>query len=279
VGADLFRRYAAGEAPAARLDIHASTHPNAIDYNLIADSPSGDPNRIVVVDAHLDAIYGAGILDNGSGSSTILEIALKLARTPTANRLRFIWFGGEELGLLGSRWYTHTLPPDELARIVFDIDADVTATPNYDILVANPQFADNTNLFPPNVIPQSARGNALFFRYFRDRSLPIRNASFGNDGTDSNAFSRVGVPNSGILTQQDCCKSEGEVDIWGGFRGNYEGDIPSFNGGCVDQPNRYCDNISNIRTDVLEFVSQGFAWVTFKLANDAALPSRGGPRR
>jgi hypothetical protein len=63
--------------------------PNRLDYNLIAD-------------AHLDAIYGAGMLDNASGSATILEIALKLARTRTRNQLRYIrtrWTGSSSTSM------------------------------------------------------------------------------------------------------------------------------------------------------------------------------------
>ena len=41
--------------------------------NVIAESKGGDPNHVLVVDAHLDAIFGAGMLDNASGSATILE--------------------------------------------------------------------------------------------------------------------------------------------------------------------------------------------------------------
>jgi hypothetical protein len=89
-GAALYRAAVAGTAPDARLDIRAQFDRNAIDYNVIAESPYGDANHVVVLEGHLDAIYGAGILDNGSGSSTMLEIALKMARTSTLNRLRYI---------------------------------------------------------------------------------------------------------------------------------------------------------------------------------------------
>ncbi|MEO8926916.1 MAG: M28 family peptidase [Caulobacteraceae bacterium] len=275
MGAEQYQQYRVGRAPTARLDVQTQSKPSEVDYNLIADSPFGDPNHVVVVDAHLDAIYGAGILDNASGSATILEVALKMAKTPTRNQLRYIWFGGEEVGLLGSHYYTRNLTPAELSKIAFDIDCDVTATPNYDILVADPQFAGDVKRFPPNVVPQSRRGNDYFIDYFTAAKLPVRNASFGNDGTDSNSFSLVGVPNSGILTQQDCCKSEKEVDIWGGFRGDYEGVIPGFQGACVDLPHRWCDNLTNIAPYVMEFVSKGFAYATFKLANDASLGGGG----
>ncbi|HEV3153720.1 MAG TPA: M28 family peptidase [Candidatus Baltobacteraceae bacterium] len=241
------------------------------DYNLIADSPYGDANHTVVVEGHLDSIYGAGMLDNASGSTTILEIALNLAKTPTVNRLRYIWFGGEELGLLGSHYYTKHLAQAQLKQLVFDVDADVTATPNFDIMVADPEFAWNVQRFPQNVVPQSRLGNDLFADFFATSGVVSRNAWFGNDGTDSNSFSLVGVPNTGILTQQECCKHAWETKLWGGFLGNYEGKIPSFNGGCVDTPDRWCDNLSNNDPFILELTSKATAFVTFSLANNAGL--------
>ncbi len=275
VGTDLYSQYRAGRGSTAQINIQAQYDSKAIDYNLIADAPFGDPNHIVVVDAHLDSIFGAGILDNASGSSTILEVALKMAKTPTRNQLRYIWFGGEEINLLGSAYYTTTLAPEELAKIVFDLDADVTATPNYAVLIADPMNASNASQFPANVIPASKTGNQYFTEYFTSVGIPSASASFGNDGTDSNSFSLAGIPNTGILTQQDCCKSQAQVQLWGGFIGNYEGDIPSFNGGCVDQPRRWCDNLDNNSAQVLEFISKSVAYVTFKLANDASLNPSG----
>ncbi|HTZ70566.1 MAG TPA: hypothetical protein VMB71_07950, partial [Acetobacteraceae bacterium] len=179
------------------------------------------------------------------------------------------------LGLLGSHYYTRHLKAAELRRIVFDVDVDVTATPNFDVLVADPRYAHDVSRFPPNVVPDSKIGNRLFATYFRSIGIPSQNARFGNDGTDSNSFSLVGVPNTGILTNQDCCKHAWEVKIWGGFLGNYEGKIPGFNGGCVDQPHRWCDNLFNNDPLVLEFVSKAVAYVTFKLANDRALDGQG----
>ena len=272
-GAELSRRYFTAGAPTAHIAVTAKRKSD-IDYNVIAESRFGDRNRIVVVDAHLDSIFGAGMLDNASGSATIIETALKLAHTPTRNHLRFIWFGGEEIGLLGSRYYTKNLTRGDLRRIVFDIDVDVTATPNFDVLIADPAHAHDVRRFPPDVVPDSRVGNRDFADYFRSIAIPARDARFGNDGTDSNSFSLVGVPNSGILTQQDCCKHKWEVALWGGYRGNYEGKVPGWNGGCVDQPHRWCDNLSNNDPFVMEFVSKAVAVVTLKLANDESLKHR-----
>jgi hypothetical protein len=266
MASDLLGRIAAGESPVAHLKIRTQIQTGA-DYNVIADSPFGDPNHVVVVDAHLDSIFGAGMLDNASGSTTILEIALQMSGTSTLNQLRYIWFGGEEIGLLGSAYYTNNLTQAERDLIAFDIDADVTATPNYDYEVADPTFAYNVNQFPPNVVPDSQIGNQFYADYFNSVGVPSQSCPFGNTGTDSNSFALIGIPNTGILTRQDCCKGSAEVALWGGYLGNYEGNIPSFDGGCVDRPNLWCDNLSNNDPAVLAIASKATAYATFQLAN------------
>jgi hypothetical protein len=273
VGAALLGRARTEKPAIAHIDVDV-TQKTDIDYNVVADSRFGDPNHVVVIDAHLDSIYGAGMLDNASGSTSILDVALNLANTPTRNHLRYIWFGGEEIGLLGSHFYTTHLSKTQLGQIVFDVDVDVTATPNFDFMIANPANATKVKHFPPNVVPQSKIGNDYFTEYFRQSNVPVRSAWFGNDGTDSLEFSLLGVPNSGILTMQDCCKHRWETAIWGGFRGNYEGKIPSHNGGCVDYPHRWCDNLDNNDPLVLELVSKGVGYVTYELANRRHFPSR-----
>jgi hypothetical protein len=266
VGSELLRRYAAMDPPIVHLDIRVRPT-SGVDYNLIAESPFGDPNHVVVVDAHLDSIFGAGMLDNASGSTTILEIALNMAKTSTRNQLRYIWFGGEEIGLFGSAYYTTHLSSAQRKRIAFDIDMDVTATPNFDIWIADPAFAVNVDQFPKNVVPQSKIGNRFFKDFFDSAGIVSQSSTFGNSGTDSNSFALIGIPDSGILTRQDCCKEQSEVAIWGGFLGNYEGTVPGNDGGCVDYPERWCDNLSNNDPFVLGLASKASAYVTLKLAN------------
>jgi Zn-dependent M28 family amino/carboxypeptidase len=67
---------------------------------------STSPRSWIVVGAHFDSVgVGAGINDNGSGSATILEIAEQMTKVNPRNKVRFIWFGAEESGLLGSEAY------------------------------------------------------------------------------------------------------------------------------------------------------------------------------
>jgi Zn-dependent M28 family amino/carboxypeptidase len=88
----------------------------AQSVNVIAETPGGDPNRTVVIGAHLDSVpAGPGINDNGSGSGAILEIAEVYAqqgRTPR-NKLRFMWYGAEEIGLIGSTKYVESLTQEQ----------------------------------------------------------------------------------------------------------------------------------------------------------------------
>jgi hypothetical protein len=266
VASELLRRYTTVNPPTVHLDIRMRRR-SIVDYNVIAESPFGDRNHVVVVEGHLDSIFGAGMLDNASGSTTILEIALNMAKTKTHNQLRYIWFGGEELGLNGSAFYTTNLSSAERKRIAFDVDMDVTATPNFDMWIADPAFAYNVSQFPPNVVPQSKIGNKYFADFFNSIGVVSQSSTFGNSGTDSNSFALIGIPDSGILTRQDCCKGQAEVNIWGGFLGNYEGTIPGNDGGCVDNPGLWCDNLSNNDPFVFGLASKASAYATFKLAN------------
>lgn len=265
--------------PVMNLDIKAVVNPNADDYNVIADSRGGDPNHVVVVDAHLDAIYGAGMLDNASGSATILDVAQMMRKVQPRNKLRFIWFGGEELGLLGSSYYVNNLSPSELGKIGYDLDADVTATPNYVVGVLDPAGVDLFTrtvsvTFPPQVYQPSTVARDQGIQYFN--SIGLNHELFSPVGTDAFNFNAAGIPASGVLTGQDCCKTPGDVDLFGGSLGNFEGNVPSFDGGCVDNPFRWCDNLSNNDPQVLTFMSKGFANMVVQMAFDKTVLSSSG---
>jgi hypothetical protein len=64
-----------------------------------------------------DSIYN-GADDDGSGTVSVLEIAQRIATLPVKPKrsILFVWHTGEELGLLGSRWFTDhpTVPRDSI---------------------------------------------------------------------------------------------------------------------------------------------------------------------
>jgi Zn-dependent M28 family amino/carboxypeptidase len=281
IGQNLYNQYQQAvqnntALPVMNLAIKAIVKPNTDDYNVIADSKGGDSNHTVVVDAHLDAIYGAGMLDNASGSATILDIAQMMKNVNPRNKLRFIWFGGEELGLLGSSAYINSLSSSDLSHIGYDLDADVTATPNYIVGVLDPAAPDFfggtvSSTFPNRVYNASTVARDQAIGYFD--SIGLNHELLSPVGTDAFNFNEVGIPASGLLTGQDCCKSQHEVDLFGGSLGNYEGNIPSSDGGCVDNPFRWCDNLSNNDPKVLTFMSKAFASMVVQMAFDTKVMS------
>jgi carboxypeptidase Q len=77
--------------------------------NVVAQITGADaPNEVVLVGAHLDSWQsGTGAQDNGTGVSMVLEAARTMLalRRPPRRTVRFVLFGGEEQGLLGSAAY------------------------------------------------------------------------------------------------------------------------------------------------------------------------------
>jgi hypothetical protein len=84
-------------------------------YNVIAEiKGSLWPDEVVIISAHLDSWDGPGsqgTTDNGTGSAVTLETAriLAAAKAKPKRTIRFILWGGEEQGLLGSREYVRQL--------------------------------------------------------------------------------------------------------------------------------------------------------------------------
>jgi carboxypeptidase Q len=75
-------------------------------HNVIAEIPGTEkPDEVVVVGGHLDSWDGAtGTTDNGTGCATTMEAARLLAKAKVKPKrtIRFMLWGGEEQGLLGS---------------------------------------------------------------------------------------------------------------------------------------------------------------------------------
>lgn len=61
-------------------------------YNVIAETKAGDHDNVIHVSGHSDSVTaGPGINDNGSGTISILEIAIQLTNFTVNNAVRFSW--------------------------------------------------------------------------------------------------------------------------------------------------------------------------------------------
>jgi len=155
----------------------------------------------------------------------------------------------------------------------------VTATPNYMVGVLDPAGVDLfsrtvSTTFPPQVYQPSTVARDQGIRYFD--SIGQNHELFSPVGTDAFNFNLAGIPASGVLTGQDCCKNDQDVALFGGSLGNFEGNVPSFDGGCVDNPFRWCDNLSNNDPNVMTFMSRGFANMVVDMAFDTTVLSSSG---
>ena len=232
-----------------------------LTQNVIAETKGGDPNRVIVVGAHLDSVgTGPGINDNGSGSATILEIAEQLQRFHPRNKVRFIWFGAEESGLLGSAHYVANLPADERAKIAAMLNFDMVGSPNFGRFVYDGDLSDSPP--PPGGAPAGSDDiEQLFLDYFNSQGLPTEPTPF--DGrSDYGPFIAAGIPAGGLFTGAEGIKTEAQAEIYGGTAGEqYD---PCYHLGC--------DSIFNLSLRALDQMSDAAAHVTITLAQSADLP-------
>ena len=97
----------AGQEVRATLSVEQETLPSR---NVVA-TKSGAGDNVVVLGGHYDTVADiAGANDNASGTAVLLTLARQLVEKDFPFELRFIAFGSEELGLLGSN-VTGTVAP------------------------------------------------------------------------------------------------------------------------------------------------------------------------
>ena len=100
--------------------------------NVIAEKPGTDTGAgVIVLGGHYDTVPEVpGVNDNGSGIATLLTIAREVSDRTYPFTLSFIAFGSEELGLVGSGFYTQSLSPQEQEAIVMMLNFDALASGN-----------------------------------------------------------------------------------------------------------------------------------------------------
>ncbi|MFF7264814.1 M28 family metallopeptidase [Streptomyces sp. NPDC008159] len=212
-------------------------------YNLIADWPGGDTDKVVMAGSHLDSVTsGAGINDNGSGSAAVLEAALTVARTgyqPTKH-LRFAWWGAEELGLVGSRYYVNNLSSANRARISGYLNFDMIGSPNPGYFV----YDDDPTI------------EKTFKDYFAGIGVPTEIETEGDGRSDHAPFKSAGVPVGGLFTGASRAKTAAQATKWGGTSGQ------AFDR-CYHSS---CDTTSNINDTALDRNSDALAYAVWELS-------------
>jgi Zn-dependent M28 family amino/carboxypeptidase len=222
--------------------------------NVIAELPTGDPARVVLVGAHLDSVpAGPGINDNGTGVAAALEIALRLAelRPPTPNRVRFAFWGAEELGLLGSRRYVDGLSREEAGRIRAVLNLDMLGSPNFGRFVYDGDGSEAGRPGPAG----SGEIERILLDYFAAVGLPARSIDIAG-GSDHAPFMARGVPAGGLYAGAGERKADSSAQMFGGRAG-------LLYDPCYHQA---CDTLANVSRRALEDLADAAAHGTMALA-------------
>lgn len=258
IGFDLGKELYEADGPRVSLDIQTLSETRTTS-NVIADTPTGKANRTVVVGSHLDSVpEGPGINDNGSGSATDLEVALQMAKQDIEprNRVRFAFWGAEELGLLGSDHYVSSLSDDELDDIALNLNFDMLGSPNFVRFVYDGDGSDTPDAGPAG----SAQIEDTFTEYFDSKGLETDPTAF--DGrSDYGPFIAAGIPAGGLFSGAEGIKTSEQEDVYGGESGEpYDA--------CYHQA---CDDITNLSIESLNQLSDGVAHATFTYAKARSL--------
>ncbi|GGP92059.1 hypothetical protein GCM10010249_07670 [Streptomyces roseolilacinus] len=228
------------------------TSNGATGYNLIADWPGGDANQVLMAGAHLDSVSsGPGINDNGSGSAGVLETALAVSRAglKPAKHLRFAWWGAEELGLVGSKYYVANLPTTERSKLSGYMNFDMIGSPNPGYFV----YDDDP------VIEKT------FKDYFAGIGVATEIETEGDGRSDHASFKNVGIPVGGLFTGASRTKTAAQAQKWGGTAGQ------AFDR-CYHSS---CDTTANISDTALDRNSDALAHAVWTLSAGTTEPPTG----
>jgi aminopeptidase YwaD len=120
-----------GETVIATLKVEGAKTNKAISHNVVAtkEATQKSTNQLVLVGAHHDSVEGApGANDDASGTATVLELARVFANAPTDTDIRFVTFGAEENGLLGSWEFVERMTDEDYYRTVGMFQMDMVGS-------------------------------------------------------------------------------------------------------------------------------------------------------
>lgn len=160
------------------------------DSNNIIVEKAGNTDKTVIVGAHYDSMTeGDGVDDNGSGVAVMLEAAKVLKDAETPQTLKFIFFGAEEEGLMGSTYHASQMSPDDISNTLLMI--------NFDSLVAG----DNAHVYGDGDENGKYRDRVLEIAIEKGLDLvtqpgenPEYPAGTTGDWSDHAPFKELGIP-------------------------------------------------------------------------------------
>jgi len=176
------------------IDVKPELNPNFKAKNVVAYIP-GETDDFVVFTAHYDhlgkmgkKVYMPGAQDNASGVALLLDLADYYSKNKPKYSIAFMFFFGEEAGLLGSLYYVLN-PIFELEKIKVLLNIDLAGTGDEGITIvnaANEKYEKEWNLF------QNLNSENNFFEIMNPRDISAN--------SDHYPFHEMGVRSLFIYT-------------------------------------------------------------------------------
>jgi len=209
----------------------------------------------------------------GSGSAANLGLAIALARLFQTSayekykyRVRFCWWGAEEIGLLGSddhvkKAKVSTVVGERLDDYLINLNYDMLGSPNYIFGIYDGRTANNAT--PTQALPGSNKITALFKGWFEQQNLPWDYTDFSGR-SDYGPFLAEGIVAGGLFSGGDDIKTQEQRDRYDQKLGQGMGGIA----GAIQDPcyHQACDSIQNINQFAYEKMVQAAAYVLEYLA-------------
>ncbi len=172
---------------------NTTRHPEGKGCNVIGIIEGTDPvlkNEVIIIGGHLDAVGSAGkvvngALDNASGVVDIMGGAKAMAQSgiQLKRSVMFLFIGGEENGLLGSKLYTQ--------KPLFVKDKTI-AFINLDMVGNGTGLAVSAGSTYKNLLSYFEQANAKYIHRTMRTSAPVPGEFYGRPRSDGVVFSMAG---------------------------------------------------------------------------------------
>lgn len=185
-----------GTLPKVHFNFHAVIK-DMNSQNIIAETQEGNADKIIMAGTHLDSgTENSGMNDNASSSAALLETALVMQKTKPVNKLRFAWWTGEELGLLGSTYYVEHLQSGEKAKIAVYLNTEILGAANGARLIMDAKDGVTS--------PGSEKVVQVYADYFKSQNLKYYafDPEMGSavKRSDMYGFIQAGIPTGYIVS-------------------------------------------------------------------------------
>jgi hypothetical protein len=176
-------------------------HNEGKSCNVIGVIEGSDPelkNEAIVIGGHLDAVGNAGrvvngALDNGSGVIDIMAAAKAMAQSgiKLKRSVVFLFIGGEEVGLIGSKLYT-TNPVFPKEKTIAFINLDMVGNGTGLYVSAGSLYKELLTYFE--------QANSKYIHRPMKTAAPVQGAYYGRPRSDEVVFSMAGYRTMAIGT-------------------------------------------------------------------------------